>query len=354
VTFDSAGGSVVAPQTIIDGGTASKPDEPMRDGYTFIRWSAQGSTAEFDFSTYITANITLVAVWNRIYHRVTFDLGLDVEDADGESIFYYTYVAQGSFAVPPANPDDFEVVDFTPVAVVIVIDRSGSMNEIDPGAQGRTRIDIAREAAMAAVYALNDWDYVAIVSFAHWAQVDVPLVSLNGTNRLRVNNAIRAIMAAGGTEYSPALAMAELVLGGARDIDTRHIMFITDGEPLDIGGLPASFPALDRLYDAGISLSAIGIVNPDLPESSRTLQIMVERVGGRGRYFFGCVTLLMDFVQEDVSLLHQTVRIEFLHWTLADSYGNPVDADVQFLFETTPITAPIRLIAVWDRKDIDG
>jgi uncharacterized repeat protein (TIGR02543 family) len=62
VTFDSQGGSQVSTQEVIDGGTALKPEDPEKVGYTFVGWFTE-EDVEFDFDTPITASITLYAHW---------------------------------------------------------------------------------------------------------------------------------------------------------------------------------------------------------------------------------------------------------------------------------------------------
>lgn len=62
VTFDSDGGSAVEAQTVNDGATATEPTEPTKDSYTFGGWLLNG--AAYDFSTPVTADITLVASWS--------------------------------------------------------------------------------------------------------------------------------------------------------------------------------------------------------------------------------------------------------------------------------------------------
>lgn len=61
VTFDSAGGSTVATQTVASGEKASRPSDPQRSGYTFKGWYKGYSL--YDFDTAITSNITLTAKW---------------------------------------------------------------------------------------------------------------------------------------------------------------------------------------------------------------------------------------------------------------------------------------------------
>ena len=94
VTFDSAGGSPVEPQTVADGAAAIDPGVPSRDGYKFTGWLLDGEP--FDFSTPITGDITLVAGWEEseepapVLHAVTFDDGtgstVAVNVQDGETV----------------------------------------------------------------------------------------------------------------------------------------------------------------------------------------------------------------------------------------------------------------------------
>ena len=61
VSFDSKGGTKVDSQIVEHGSTATKPGIPHRNDYTFKGWYLDGK--KFDFSTPITGDITLVAVW---------------------------------------------------------------------------------------------------------------------------------------------------------------------------------------------------------------------------------------------------------------------------------------------------
>ena len=65
VTFNAKGGSEVAPQVVESGQTATRPEpDPTKDGWTFLGWyEDSGLTKEFDFSTPVTADITLYAKW---------------------------------------------------------------------------------------------------------------------------------------------------------------------------------------------------------------------------------------------------------------------------------------------------
>ena len=61
VKFDVSGGSLIADQEVIKGGTATIPNPPTREGYTFVEWQLDGNT--YDFGTIIQDDITIIAIW---------------------------------------------------------------------------------------------------------------------------------------------------------------------------------------------------------------------------------------------------------------------------------------------------
>ena len=64
VTFESNGGTSVAPQTVEENGLAVEPAAPSRSGYTFTGWYLDAAcTQKFDFNTAITKDLTLYAGW---------------------------------------------------------------------------------------------------------------------------------------------------------------------------------------------------------------------------------------------------------------------------------------------------
>ena len=63
VTFDAAGGSAVAAQTVKDGEPVEEPAAPTRSGYDFAGWTLDGSA--YDFSTPVKGDLKLVASWKK-------------------------------------------------------------------------------------------------------------------------------------------------------------------------------------------------------------------------------------------------------------------------------------------------
>ncbi len=95
VTFDADGGSAVDTQTVAHGATATAPEAPTKEGYTFAGWFV-GETA-YDFSTAVTADVTVKATWTQNTYTFTFD-------TDGGSAVDALTVAHGATATAPADP----------------------------------------------------------------------------------------------------------------------------------------------------------------------------------------------------------------------------------------------------------
>ena len=100
VTFDSNGGSVVNSQTVEENGKAAKPADPTRDGYIFKGWFS--GDKEYDFSTPVTGNITLIAQWSEVVpDAVTYTVTFD---SNGGSAVKSQTVEENDKVVKPSDP----------------------------------------------------------------------------------------------------------------------------------------------------------------------------------------------------------------------------------------------------------
>ena len=70
VTFDTDGGNAIASQEIVEGQTATRPNDPEKTGHTFAGW--KNGTADWSFDTPITGNITLTAMWTVNEYDIKF------------------------------------------------------------------------------------------------------------------------------------------------------------------------------------------------------------------------------------------------------------------------------------------
>ena len=63
VSFDAMDGSEVRNVTVKKGEQVQRPENPVREGYTFAGWYIQNEDTLFDFNTKITSSIYLTAKW---------------------------------------------------------------------------------------------------------------------------------------------------------------------------------------------------------------------------------------------------------------------------------------------------
>lgn len=77
VTFNTDGGSAVDAVTVASGATVTEPTDPTWAGHIFVHWYVSDSETAYDFSTAVTADLTLVASWS---FDEASDLGLIYAD----------------------------------------------------------------------------------------------------------------------------------------------------------------------------------------------------------------------------------------------------------------------------------
>ncbi|PHQ33072.1 VWA domain-containing protein [Rhodopirellula bahusiensis] len=152
------------------------------------------------------------------------------------------------------------------LAMMLVIDKSGSM--------GGQKIELAKDAAQAAVELLGPKDAIGVIAF----DGDSYTVSeLRPTSdRGAISDAISTIEASGGTNMYPAMADAYEALIGAT-AKLKHVVLMTDGvsSPGDFQGVAGDMSA------SRITLSTVALGQG----SSEDLLEELAQIGG-GRYYF--------------------------------------------------------------------
>ena len=150
------------------------------------------------------------------------------------------------------------------LAMCLVIDRSGSM--------GGQRIELAKDAAKAAIELLTPQDFAAVIAFDNQPYVIAPMQSTASTSV--IISAIATIEAAGGTNIYPALVEAHEQL---RRVPARlkHVILLTDGY-----STPGDFEGIARqLARDQITVSTVGVVEAD----NELLKMIADL--GRGRHY---------------------------------------------------------------------
>lgn len=174
------------------------------------------------------------------------------------------------------------------MAMVMVIDHSGSMlDAVSPGSVV-TNLDIAIQAATGAVDNLRESDYVGVLTFDDTYTWQVPIIQ--ATDREEIKKKIRTIKDGGGTTIKPALqeAYKEILKSDAK---IKHIILLTDGmgETTDFDDLT------DKLNDAGITLSTVAV---GTYSDTRLLEDLAETCNGRYYYSDISTDIPRIFAQE--------------------------------------------------------
>ncbi|MCS6777196.1 MAG: VWA domain-containing protein [Chloroherpetonaceae bacterium] len=126
----------------------------------------------------------------------------------------------------PVSMDIRNLQRFPPVAVATAIDRSGSMAEGSP----RSKLELAREAAVRTVRALKPGDAIAVITFEDTAEVRVPLTPVEKADQIVAE--IQKITIGGGTSVYSGVRLAYETIRGAR-APIKHLIILTDGMSQD-------------------------------------------------------------------------------------------------------------------------
>ncbi|MBQ9299755.1 MAG: VWA domain-containing protein [Clostridia bacterium] len=168
----------------------------------------------------------------------------------------------------PVTIDVRSKLDLPSLALMLVIDKSGSMTD---GMFGTTRLELAKEAAMRACEVLTENDQVGVIAFDDAAKWVVPLRQADDI--AAIQNQIGTIRPGGGTAFYTALYESARALIES-DAAQKHVIFLTDGEPGDSGyeGI------VEDMAAHGITLTTVAVGSG---ADQRLLRALAQRGGGR-------------------------------------------------------------------------
>lgn len=143
-------------------------------------------------------------------------------------------------------------VDFTPpIAVMIVVDTSASMS-------ASNKLANALEGARGCLDALNDRDFCGVMSFQSSASevLQVLPVSQKETILDKIES-IGASPATGNTVFSDAIMKAGRALSVIQNVERKHIILVTDGDPGD--AYETYLPYIKDNAKDGITMSIVTV-----------------------------------------------------------------------------------------------
>lgn len=179
------------------------------------------------------------------------------------------------------------------LALVMVIDCSGSMMDSgqysDTGeAVGRSKIDVAVDAALEAVNNLSPKDYVGVLTFSdkfEWKQTIV-----KAEDKDKIKSTIEGIGIQGGTVIKPGLTEAAKEVSKV-DAGVKHLILLTDGE----GETKDFSDTVKYINDNNITMSTIAV---GTDSDTELLENLARDCGGRYYYSDSSTDVPKIFVEE--------------------------------------------------------
>lgn len=353
VIFDSNGGTAVDTQENVQyGTTATKPENPTREGYRFLGWFTKDGKA-FDFSTPITKSMTLTAKWeivniNAYIIPITsdgtqlvgdgFDMALNTttlgrvglpgyEDEDAVRIHFATFASSAGLA----DADDY-FPGTDPLVVKAVAD-------LKNGLERRFAAGV-NEAKADGIMSKTNWTYL------HVGELD----DEEDTNFLSGNLVFySARFVTEDSEHVTGMPNAEYTHNAVAVYD-----YYLDGETITI---PDAVPERYGYDFLGWSVKAVPAENDKLLKAGDTVTV-------DGDVVFTAQWKLKEYIVSFDSKGGTKVDSQIVeHGSTATKPGNPHRNDYTFKgwyldgkkFDfSTPITGDITLVARWATKTSGG
>ena len=353
VSFDSNGGTAVDTQKNVQyGTTATKPENPTREGYRFLGWFTKDGEA-FDFSTPITKSMTLTAKWeivniNAYIIPITsdgtqlvgdgFDMALNTttlgrvglpgyENEDAVRIHFATFASSAGLA----DADDY-FPGTDPLVVKAVAD-------LKNGLERRFAAGV-NEAKADGIMSKTNWTYL------HVGELD----DEDDTNFLSGNLVFySARFVTEDSEHVTGMPNAEYTHNAVAVYD-----YYLDGETITI---PDAVPERYGYDFLGWSVKAVPAENDKLLKAGDTVTV-------DGDVVFTAQWKLKEYTVSFDSKGGTKVDSQIVeHGSTATKPGNPHRNDYTFKgwyldgkkFDfSTPITGDITLVARWATKTSGG
>lgn len=353
VIFDSNGGTAVDTQENVQyGTTATKPENPTREGYRFLGWFTKDGKA-FDFSTPITKSMTLTAKWeivniNAYIIPITsdgtqlvgagFDMALNTttlgrvglpgyEDEDAVRIHFATFASSAGLA---------DAEDYFPGTDPLVVK---AVADLKNGLERRFAAGV-NEAKADGIMSKTEWTYL------HVGELD----DEEDTNFLSGNLVFySARFVTEDSEHVTGMPNAEYTHNAVAVYD-----YYLDGETITI---PDAVPERYGYDFLGWSVKAVPAENDKLLKAGDTVTV-------DGDVVFTAQWKLKEYTVSFDSKGGTKVDSQIVeHGSTATKPGNPHRNDYTFKgwyldgkkFDfSTPITGDITLVARWATKTSGG
>jgi Mg-chelatase subunit ChlD len=205
-------------------------------------------------------------------------------------------------------------------AIVIVLDRSGSMSSAVAGSS-KSQQDVANEAAVLALSTLYPDDLVGVVAFDSTAKWIVNVQP--NRDPASVARHVRSIQPAGGTDIYVGLEQAYRALAplNMQDAAIKHVILLTDGQSVE--PQPGGYVKLvGQMMKANITLSTIGVGDG---HDAQLLNQLAQMGGGQFHPVTNPHNLPQVFIKEAKTIRKNLVKEGLFQPTLLNT-GSPIMA----------------------------
>ena len=172
------------------------------------------------------ANADMPLGFDELLHSYTYDYGGNVLTVGGktESGEANVYNREDMYGTLYQEMLPVEAIEYTPpIAVVFIIDRSGSMSG--------NKLELAKDGAIQSLQALTTRDWVGVMTLETEYNDELALTPVPQLSEIEA--AIDSIEPGGSTNYTSAIEHAGAALSILDKVQKRHIIIISDGQPGD-------------------------------------------------------------------------------------------------------------------------
>lgn len=214
-----------------------------------------------------------------------------------------------------------QAINYTPpVAVMIIIDTSGSMWYAGQEKYEESKLYYAQQGAEACLSALSERDYVGVMTLGTSFSEEIELTPR--TQREKILSAIALLSEKeenlnGGTNFSLAFERAGKALLANTSVERRHIIVVTDGEPGDTEKEYGVF--MKENAEAGITMSIVGV------QASSSAESLMKKI-------------LVEYANVPETNFHNVTDIEQVPEAMREDLEVPEIKDVNYKPFTPKIT----------------
>ena len=195
-----------------------------------------------------------------------------------------------------------QAIEYTPpVAVMIIVDRSGSM-EMPAGQTGETKLELAKKGALECLNALTERDYCGIMTLEEKYTEAMQVSPM--TQMPKLQKAIDDIVCGGGTVFEDALEGAGKALQAVKNVERRHVILVTDGVPSDTYE-DYSRPIEEFVSDVNAKVTfSFVVIGEDMSSSDKGAIRMAAELGEGNFYDPANVSDLPRLMREELNMPH--------------------------------------------------